>query len=181
IARVVDFDRPFYVFSGHVDDVDAPPERWVAATTSEHLAAVRAVQADGVYFIVGTCAGGIMAWEAARQLAHDGERVAVMLVDTPLGTTIWGADDARRESPRAKGVAAYRAAPFSGDVTLLISPNWSARANVEAWASFAAGSLTTIMLPPAAPNVHALQRGQQRIIAAHLRDWIARIEGPGAA
>ena len=44
---------------------------------------IRQVQPAGPYLVGGLCAGGVIAFEAARQLEHLGEKVALILMDAP--------------------------------------------------------------------------------------------------
>src|SRR5690606_10088552 len=49
------------------------------------IAALRTVQANGPYSLIGVCAGGRVAYEVARTLVQEGERVdRLLLLDTPL-------------------------------------------------------------------------------------------------
>ncbi|WP_052425125.1 thioesterase domain-containing protein [Streptomyces fulvoviolaceus] len=63
---------------------------------SRYLREIRTVQPEGPYLFVGPCAGGRIAYEIARQLEEQGERVAVLAVvnTMPPGTTeldpAWG-------------------------------------------------------------------------------------------
>ena len=49
-----------------------------------HIASIRKIQPRGPYLLGGLCAGGLIAFEMARQLEQDGETVAmVALMDVP--------------------------------------------------------------------------------------------------
>jgi aspartate racemase len=41
---------------------------------------IRAIQPEGPYFLVGECAGGVTAYEAARQLSAQGQEVAMLVL-----------------------------------------------------------------------------------------------------
>lgn len=43
---------------------------------------MRAVQPQGPYCLIGECIGGLAAFEMAQQLRHDGQQVALLLIDT---------------------------------------------------------------------------------------------------
>lgn len=47
------------------------------------LAHIRQVQPTGPYLVGGLCAGGVIAFETARQLEHMGEKVSLILMDAP--------------------------------------------------------------------------------------------------
>jgi hypothetical protein len=44
----------------------------------QHLPAVRGIQAEGPYYLGGTCNGGLVAYEMARRLVAEGEEVALL-------------------------------------------------------------------------------------------------------
>ena len=44
---------------------------------------IRQVQTDGPYLVGGVCAGGLLAYETARQLMHQGQEVAVLALFEP--------------------------------------------------------------------------------------------------
>jgi thioesterase domain-containing protein len=51
-----------------------------------HLRAIRAHQPSGPYLLGGTCNGGLVAYEIARRLSHEGERVdALVLIAASAG------------------------------------------------------------------------------------------------
>jgi len=71
IARPVDtkYSRSLFTF-----------ERYGA----EGAALIRQMQPNGPYFVSGWCFGGTVAVETARQLAHQGQEVRVILFDAPI-------------------------------------------------------------------------------------------------
>jgi thioesterase domain-containing protein len=74
LARACGPDQPFYVLAPYVFDHDegAPS---LAELARAHLEAIRAVQPRGPYRLGGFCNGGLLAYEMARQLGQQGERV----------------------------------------------------------------------------------------------------------
>ena len=56
-----------------------------------HIGNIRKIQAHGPYLLGGLCAGGLIAFEMARQLQRDGEQVAmVALLDAAdVAATVW--------------------------------------------------------------------------------------------
>ena len=55
----------------------------IEAMAQRYLAEIRNIQPDGPYLLGGWCFGGIIAFEAARQLTHAGEEMAgIVLIDT---------------------------------------------------------------------------------------------------
>lgn len=75
-------DRPLTLLS--------PEDSWYAAGDSVESAVSRAVeiirlkQTSGPYLIGGFCAGGTLAFEAARQLQQAGDEAALFLIDAPM-------------------------------------------------------------------------------------------------
>ena len=77
----------------------------IAEMAAYHVGKVRSVQPRGPYLLAGMCAGGVIAYEMARQLQSQGERVAlVALLDA--------ADPAA--PPKAWRVAGQRLQRFGG-------------------------------------------------------------------
>ena len=79
LARALDPDRPF--FAVHPAGTNGTPvPRTLEAIAAGHLAAMRAVQPAGPYLLGGFCNGGYVAFEMARQLEGQGERVASLVM-----------------------------------------------------------------------------------------------------
>ena len=79
IARFLDSDRPFYVLppcglNGY------PALNSYQAMASIHLKALRAHQPTGPYMLGGTCNGGLVAYEMARQLIADRQGVDLLVL-----------------------------------------------------------------------------------------------------
>ena len=71
--------QPFYALMPHGLDGEAIP-RTIEEMASDHLVTLRAVQPAGPYRLGGHCNGGIIAFEMARRLEAEGERVAVLVM-----------------------------------------------------------------------------------------------------
>ena len=52
----------------------------IEAIARHHLAAVRAIQPQGPYFLAGRCFGGVVAMELAHQLTAAGEAVGLIFI-----------------------------------------------------------------------------------------------------
>ena len=78
-------------------DVVAGSEMTVETMAAHYLSLVREVQPEGPYALGGWCFGGVVAFEAARQLLRDGESVELLVtIDSraPLAANVpEGADD----------------------------------------------------------------------------------------
>jgi thioesterase domain-containing protein len=93
-----------------------------------HVAKLRAVRPHGPYLLGGMCAGGVIAYEMARQLQSDGERVAfVALLDAADAAAVpraWWASPERLQRfsgvfrERGQGSPARRALAILGYVPL---------------------------------------------------------------
>jgi amino acid adenylation domain-containing protein len=90
LAEHVDGDRPFYGLRIRgVDDL-VPPADGVEAIAAELLAEVRKKQPGGPYLLGGSCIGGLVAFEMARQLEIAGESVGrLVLIDSIYPNWPW--------------------------------------------------------------------------------------------
>jgi thioesterase domain-containing protein len=81
-------NQPVYgLRSQALDDRETPSER-TEEMASRYVAAIRRVQSHGPYRLGGNCFGGLLAFEAARQLKAQGEEIAVLaLIDTAFPTS----------------------------------------------------------------------------------------------
>ena len=83
LARETDPRRPVFAFPGDPPvPAHTPKDSWVQAVAGSLTAAVRTRQQHGPYLLPGSCVGGIIAWEMARQLEARGDIVHLFLVDT---------------------------------------------------------------------------------------------------
>lgn len=83
----------------------ARPVRRIAA---EHVQAIRAVQAEGPYYLLGWSFGGVVAYEMAVQLQRQGQQVAFVAVVDTMETGIW------RELPQQE--PAFRVAALAHEI-----------------------------------------------------------------
>jgi thioesterase domain-containing protein len=83
----------------------AMPHTRIEEIAAAYVASLRRVQAHGPYLLGGLCAGGVIAFEMARQLQRDGERIGML--------ALMDANDAR--APRRIGrYAIDRIRDYSG-------------------------------------------------------------------
>ncbi len=81
-AKLLGADRRFYGLQARgLDDSDRP-FRSIARMAEHYIAEVRSVQAHGPYVLVGSCTGGVVAYEMTQQLRALGEEVALILVES---------------------------------------------------------------------------------------------------
>jgi amino acid adenylation domain-containing protein len=83
LARHLGAEQPFYGLQARgLDGRDTPFTRLPDMAT-HYLAQVRAQQAHGPYALLGTCMGGVVAFEMAQQLRAQGEEVKLLaLIDS---------------------------------------------------------------------------------------------------
>ncbi|MCB1053920.1 MAG: alpha/beta fold hydrolase, partial [Acidobacteria bacterium] len=128
LARQLAPDRPLYGLEAPgVGDSGVEPLETIEAMAERYLASIRRHQPRGPYHLAGYCVGGLVAYEMARQLRHDGERVGCLAI---LDTM---ADERHRDAdPRwLDGVATYF---FAGDLGLKISAEELEAEDRERWA-----------------------------------------------
>lgn len=77
LAREMGADVSFYALPPCGTDGGNAPASF-EEMADRHLAAVRAVQPDGPYYLGGTCNGGLIAYEMARRLEADGQSVRLL-------------------------------------------------------------------------------------------------------
>jgi thioesterase domain-containing protein len=103
----------------------------------DYIADIRSIQPEGPYHIGGFSAGGVVAYEMARQLRAEGQQVAVLaLLDTPVCIT---ADPAATGRRFARWMLTAR---FNAHYALHVGPvafarqkarNWRMRARILLW------------------------------------------------
>ena len=78
LASHLDRDQPFYGIES--DGLDGGPFRYrtIEETARYYISELQKVQPVGPYLLGGYCLGGIIAFEMARQLVRQGERVALL-------------------------------------------------------------------------------------------------------
>src|SRR5262249_20877000 len=81
LARIVGPEQPFFALHPHGMD-GGPVPLSIGAMVGQYLAMVRSLRPRGPYLLGGYCNGGLIAFEMARRLRAQGERVDLLfLVD----------------------------------------------------------------------------------------------------
>jgi aspartate racemase len=84
LAKELGPDQPFYGLHPLTFQGKQGPFASVGAMAAHYVREIRTVQPEGPYRLAGYCTGGLVAYEMARQLWSQGQRVALLaLVDTP--------------------------------------------------------------------------------------------------
>ena len=92
LARYLGRDYPVYGLRARGTDGFSQPHGSVEEMASAYLEEIRAIQPEGPYYLIGECAGGVIAYEAARQLRERGEEVALLAlldVERPTLANYW--------------------------------------------------------------------------------------------
>jgi acyl transferase domain-containing protein/thioesterase domain-containing protein/acyl carrier protein len=85
LAHLVGSDRPFYGLQARGLYGDERPHETFEEMARAYLAEIRAVQPRGPYLLGGFSGGGVTAYEMTRQLAAEGDEVALLvMLDTPV-------------------------------------------------------------------------------------------------
>ncbi len=82
LAALLRAHRPVYGLQAKgLDGIEAPFTK-VEAMAAFYVSEIRSVQAKGPYCIGGTCTGGVIAFEMARQLRQQQETVALAIIES---------------------------------------------------------------------------------------------------
>jgi thioesterase domain-containing protein/acyl carrier protein len=84
LARHLGSDQPFYGLQAWGLDGQSNPCTKVEQMAAQYIEAIQALQPNGPYLLGGHSYGGLVAFEMARQLLHQGQKVALLaILDTP--------------------------------------------------------------------------------------------------
>jgi len=84
LARHLPPDQPLYALQARGMEPDQEPLRTFEAMAESYIVALRTLQPQGPYQLIGYSFGGYVALEMARQLAASGEPISLLgLLDTP--------------------------------------------------------------------------------------------------
>jgi amino acid adenylation domain-containing protein len=113
LARHLGRDQPVF----GIQDVGEDLSRPIHQIAAEHVQAIRSVQSEGPYHLLGWSFGGMVAYEMASQLQQAGELVAfVGVLDTPepgLAARLPRQSDAELVVARSIEIAVRMGRPFS--------------------------------------------------------------------
>jgi thioesterase domain-containing protein len=79
LARELGSDQPFYILTPYSFD-GLPITPTVEVMAAAHIKSMRAIQPEGPYLMGGFCNGGLTAYEMARQLHAQGQRVDLLIL-----------------------------------------------------------------------------------------------------
>ena len=100
-------DYPFYVPQPLGLEGETTPQDRVEDMAAHYIQEIQAIQPAGSYYLGGRCFGGIVAFEMARQLVEQGEKIALLaLIDGGLPPNIYSklrnADGSKKEKSLAQ-------------------------------------------------------------------------------
>ena len=99
LAAELGAEQPVMALEAHAIHRRARVDLSIESAAKRHLEIVRRVQPHGPYLLAGHSAGGLIAFETARLLAEDGQRVAAVLIDAAADTArMAGAAGARHRN-----------------------------------------------------------------------------------
>jgi amino acid adenylation domain-containing protein len=82
LARLLGKSRPVYGLQSIGLDGRDKPFTEVERAAHLYVTEIREIQPRGPYFVMGTCTGGVFAYEIAQQLTQDGETVVLAIVES---------------------------------------------------------------------------------------------------
>lgn len=83
LAKYLGLEQPIYGLQPQGLDGKLPPLLRVEDIASQYLQEIRTIQPQGPYFLLGYSFGGVIAYEMAQQLHHQGQEVAFLaMLDT---------------------------------------------------------------------------------------------------
>jgi amino acid adenylation domain-containing protein len=80
LANYLDSDQPFYGLQAIGLDGKSEPLTDVEEMAAAYLKEIRQIQPEGPYYLGGRSFGGTVAYEMARQLAEQGEKIALLAI-----------------------------------------------------------------------------------------------------
>ncbi|MCC6697661.1 MAG: SDR family NAD(P)-dependent oxidoreductase [Candidatus Hydrogenedentes bacterium] len=90
LPQYIGEDTPFYALQDPSLNPIQEPYESLQELASEHVAAIRAIQPEGPYYIGGWSFGGAVAFEMAQQLTHAGHTVGLLaIIDTEARIESW--------------------------------------------------------------------------------------------
>lgn len=80
LMKALSDDQPLFAFQPPGLDANEEPERRIEDLARRFIAELRSLQPKGPYQIGGYCTGGMVAYEAAKQLRAQGEEIDVLVL-----------------------------------------------------------------------------------------------------
>ncbi|WP_026102253.1 condensation domain-containing protein [Pleurocapsa sp. PCC 7319] len=108
LVRHLGKDQPFYVPQPLGLEGETEPHERVEDMAAHYIKEIRAIQPVGPYYLGGRCFGGIVAFEMARQLSQQGQKVGLLaLIDGGMPPNIYSKLRNTNGSQKTKTLAEY--------------------------------------------------------------------------
>ena len=78
LARLLGPEQPFYALQSRGLDGVEKPLTTIESIAAQFLREIREVQPDGLYYLMGACMGGVVAYEIAQQLQEAGQEIGLL-------------------------------------------------------------------------------------------------------
>jgi hypothetical protein len=182
IAGYAGRDHPFWGLGRDGSHHELVHAEGIPALGAEYVKFLRTIQQKGPYLLYGTCLGGYLAWETARQLLDAGEEIAgILFYEVPLRSDFANVLPGpvpvySKNQWRMSHYIRLHALPIA--LTHLMTAAWHARRWWAPWQLLALGSLETIVVPDEITSTFV---GREERIARHVRDWIEQTEARAQA
>ncbi|GKS63650.1 hypothetical protein YTPLAS72_09540 [Nitrospira sp.] len=82
LAKLLGLNQPSYGLQARGLDGKEPPFTSVPEMARHYIAEIRRVRPSGPYIVIGSCTGGLIAYEMAQQLVGQGQAVTLVVMDT---------------------------------------------------------------------------------------------------
>jgi acyl carrier protein len=180
VAVLASRSHPFWGFRREHPDLEEARQAGIPALAAEYVRQMRAIQSQGPYLLYASCAGGYLAWEAARQLLAAGESIAGILfyevfLRPDFDELLQGHTPAH-VSPAWTLSLFYRPQPLPVELTILETKEWRAKRWSEPWRQVATHGIEMIRIPSDAQGFRDIAAKRRAMLADQLRVWIDRAE-----
>ena len=180
VAVLAGRTHPFWGFRREHPQLEEARQAGIPALVAELVRQIRAIQSHGPYLLYASCAGGYLAWEAARQLLAAGESMAGILfyevfLRPDFDELLQGHTPAHI-SPAWSLSLYYRPQPLPVDLTILETGEWRARRWSEPWRRVAAKGIEMIRIPSDALGFQDVAAKRRATLGDQVRVWIEKSE-----
>jgi len=183
VAVLASRTHPFWGFRREHPHLEEARQAGIPALVAEYVGQMRAIQSQGPYLLYASCAGGYLAWEAARQLLAAGESVTSILfyevfLRPDFDELLHGHTPAHISPSWALSLY-YRPQPLPVDLTILETDEWRARRWSEPWQRVAVKGCEMIRIPSDAQGFQDVAAKRRATLADQVRVWIEKTEAGG--
>jgi acyl carrier protein len=180
VAALASRTNPFWGFRREHPYLVEARQAGIPVLVAEYVRQMRAIQNTGPYLLYASCAGGYLAWEAARQLLAAGESIAGLLfyevfLRHDFDALLTGHTPAHI-SPWWDLSFYYRPQPLPVDLIVLETAEWRARGWSEPWRRVVGRSFEMILIPSGASDTQDVSTRRRETLAEQLRVWIDKAE-----